>query len=181
MKKHTLILTVVAAALLGGALVFGQTTPSPSPSGSPIVNRDCIHQSQNTELYGFCGDKALMLKKIDALPVQLSERRVFVQITQGSSGGEVKYYERQEDGTFAVTQWDLADTFDLLATIDQSVFESKGLKCVGDQVKNVLIEKLGSGKAGHPLASSPSLNDAFAGSVNNASGKFIRTTMVILC
>jgi hypothetical protein len=181
MEKHTLILTVLAAALLGGASVYAQSTPSPSPTGSPIMGRDCVSQSQNTELYGFCGDKASMLEKIAALPVKLSERRVFVQVTQGSSGGEVKYYERQEDGTFTVTQWRVARTFDLLATIDKSVFDNKGLKCVGDQVKKILTQKLGPGKTVEPLTSSPSPKDAFGDSINNASGKFIRTTVVVLC
>ncbi len=96
MKNHTLILTVVAAALLGGASVYAQSTPTPTPT--PIViGWDCRSSSWNTELYGFCGGKTAMVEKIASLPVQLSQRRVFVQITQGSSSGEVKLYRAKRE------------------------------------------------------------------------------------
>lgn len=122
-----------------------------------------------------------MIEKLAKIPVQLSDRRVFVQITQGRSGGEVKLYERQEDGTFAVTQWAPPQTFDLLAKIDKSVFDNKGVKCVGKETKAILQKQLGPGKTVHPLAASASPQDAFADSVNNAPGDFVRTTIWILC
>ena len=180
MKNYVLIITL-AAALLGGASVYAQSTPSPSPSISPIMGRDCTNQSQNTELYGFCGGKAAMIQKLAKIPVQLSERRVFVQITQGRSGGEVKLYERQENGTFTVTKWGTPQTFDLLAKIDKSVFYNKGLKCVGKEATAILQKQLGPGKPSDPLAADASPEQAFTESVNNVSGDFVRTTVWILC
>ena len=183
MKKHTLILTVVAAALLGGASAYAQSTPSPSPSGSPVMGRDCVSQSQNTELYGFCGDKATILAKLAGLPAELVERRVFLQITQGSSSGEVKLYERQQDGKFTVTTWSAAQTSSLLADVDKTMFDNKGVNCVGEQVTAVLRKKLGKekGKVTTGVAAPETPSAAFSHSIKDASGDFVRTVMVFLC
>jgi hypothetical protein len=182
MKNDTLVFTVIAAALLGSASAYAQSTPSPSPSISPM-GRDCTQQSQNTELYGFCGAKASMLEKLAGLPAQLVERRVFVQITQGSSSGEVKLYERQQDGKFTVTTWSTAHTSALLADVDKTMFENKGVNCVGEQVTAVLRKKLGKEKAkvtpGVAAPETPAA--AFSHSIKEASGDFVRTVMIILC
>jgi len=122
-----------------------------------------------------------MIEKLAKIPVQLSERRVFVQITQGRSGGEVKLYERQEDGTFAVTQWAPPNTFELLAKIGKTVFDNKAEKGVGKKAKAIIEKKIGPGTPGHPLPASASPQEAFGDSVNNAQGDFVKTTVVVLC
>lgn len=122
-----------------------------------------------------------MIEKLAKIPVQLSERRVFAQVTQGRSGGEVKLYERQENGTFAVTRWVPRATFDLLAKIDKSLFDNKGVKCVGKGVKEILEKQLGPGKPSNPLPASASPQEAFGDSVTNAEGDFVKTTVVVLC
>jgi hypothetical protein len=181
MKNHTLILTVITAALLGGASAYAQSTPSPSPSGSPIMGRDCTNQSQNTELYGFCGAKAVTLEKIAGLPTEIVKRRVFIQITQGSSGGEVKLYERQKDDTFTVTTWSTPQTSGVLSDVDKTMFDNKGVNCVGEQVTVVLRKKLGKGNATLGVAAPETPAAAFSHSVKDAKGEFVRTVMVILC
>src|SRR6266513_760028 len=181
MKNHTLILTVVAAGLLIGASAYAQSTPT--PTSSPIVIAgDCRSSSWNTELYGFCGGKAAMIEKIASLPVQLSSRRVFVQITQGSSSGEVKLYERQGNNTFAVTKWKNAQTFKLLPKIDKAIFDNKGVNCVGEQVIAVLRKELGKpSEVTQDVEAPVSPAAAFSDSVQNATGEPIRTTVWILC
>src|SRR5437660_1253164 len=116
MKKHTLIVTLIAAALFIGMSAYSQSTPTPTPE----TKGGCNNSSWNTELYGFCGAKPAMIEKIARIPVNLSERRVFIQITQGSSSGEVKLYERQKDGKSTVTTWSTPETFGLLADIDKA-------------------------------------------------------------
>ena len=182
MNKQTLIVTVIAAALLGGASVQAQS-PSPSPSGSPTLTGDCVQQSQNTELYGFYGAKDSILEKLAGLPIEIVKRRVFVQITQGSSSGEVKLYVRQKDDTFTVTTWSTTQTSPVLADVDKTVFDNKGVNCVGEQVTAVLRAKLENEKVTETkgVASPETPAAAFSHSVKNAKGDFVRTVMVILC
>lgn len=122
-----------------------------------------------------------MLEKLANLPVQLLERRVFIQITQGSSNGEVKMYERQQDGTFTVTNWTVAKTFGLLAEIDKAVFDNQGVNCTGEQVTAVLREKLGDGKISKGVAAPVSPAAAFSHSVKDASGEFVSTEVLFFC
>src|SRR5947207_12832841 len=106
MKKHILVVTLIAAALFIVISAYAQSTPTPTPTSKG----GCLNASWNTELYGFCGAKPAILEKIARIPVKLSERRVFIQTTQGSSSGEMKLYDRQQDGKSTVTTWSIAET-----------------------------------------------------------------------
>jgi hypothetical protein len=178
MKKDTRIAILLAAALLGGAPVNAQ---NPTPTISPIMGRDCTQQSQNTEFYGFCGAKAVTLEKVEGLPTEIVKRRVFIQITQGSSSGEVKLYERQKDGTFTVTIWSTAQTSGVLGDVDKTMFENKGVNCVGEQVTAVLRKKLGTGNVTTGVAAPETPAAAFSHSIKDAKGEFVRTVVVVLC
>ena len=180
MKKHTLLLTVIVAAFLGGASVHAQS-PSPSPSGSPIIKWDCAASSQNTELYGFCGKKDSILEKVAGLPTEIVKRRVFIQITQGSSGGEVKLFERKENNKFTVTKWKSEETFKLLPKIDKAIFENKGVNCVGEQVIALLRKELKKPTEVTQDVEVPSPAAAFSDSVQSTIGEPVRTTVWILC
>ncbi|MGH7982020.1 MAG: hypothetical protein ACREFF_02605 [Candidatus Udaeobacter sp.] len=180
MKKHTLIVTVIAAAMFVGMSAYSQSTPTATPM--PDIKGGCNHSSWNTELYGFCGGKPAMIEKLANLPINLSERRVFLQVTQGSSSGEVKLYERQQDGTFTVTVWSDDQTFKLLPKIDKAIFDNKGVNCVGEQVTAVLRKELKKPtKVDTGVAAPETPAAAFKHSIEYASGEFIRTTIVILC
>jgi len=176
MNKYTIILTAAAAALFVGTSAYSQSTPTPTPTSKG----GCALARWNTELYGFCGAKPAMIEKLARLPVQLSERRVFIQITQGSSSGEVKLYERK-DGKFTVTKWSTGETFGLLADIDKAIFDNKGVNCVGAQVTDLLRKRLGDGKPAESVAPPVSPKAAFTHSVQDAPGEFVRTTIIILC
>jgi len=177
MKKHALIVTLIAAASLGGASVYAQS-PSPTPK---VLS--CLNSSWSPELYSFYGAKDTIVGKFANVPAKLSERRVFLQVTQGDSRADVKLYERQKDGTFTVTEWAssslLADI--LLADIDRAIVTNKGVNCVGEQVKAVLAKVLGEGKVSKAVPAPASPEAAFAHSVKEASGEFIKSTAIILC
>ena len=175
MKKHTLIVTLIAAALLGGASAYAQVA-SPTPK---VLS--CLLSSWSPELYSFYGAKDVIAEKLANIPAKLSERRVFLQVTQGDSGAYVKLYERQEDGTFTATEWATKQTSRLLADIDKEIVANKGVNCVGKQVTGVLAKALGKGKVSKAVPAPASPEAAFAHSVKEASGEFIKSTVIILC
>jgi hypothetical protein len=175
MKKNALIVTLIAAASLGGASVYAQY---PSPTPTPL---SCLLSSWSPELYSFYGAKETIAKKLANIPARLLERRVFLQVTQGDSGADVKLYERQEDGTFTVTKWTAKQTPRLLSDIDNAIVANKGVNCVGEQVKAVLKKELGKGEVSPPAAAPETPEAAFGHSVKEASGEFIKSTVIILC
>jgi hypothetical protein len=179
-KNHTLVLTVFAAALFISESAYAQYTPTPTTTPILIAG-DCRNSSSNTELYGFCGAKDMILKKLGGLPAEIVKRRVFLQITQGSSSGEVKLYERQGNGKFTVTTWSKGETSALLGDVDKTMFDNKGVNCVGEQVTAVLHNKLGEGSVTPDVDAPANPAAAFSHSIKNASGDFVRTVMVILC
>jgi hypothetical protein len=174
MKTHTLIVTLIAAALVGGASAHAQ-----EPSSDEQMR--CQASSWNPELYSFYGAKDTIAEKLAKIPAKLQERRIFLQVTQGDSSADVKLYERQENGTFTVTEWTTKQTSRLLADIDKEILANKGVNCVGEQVKGVLGKGLGKGRVTSGVAAPASPQAAFAHPVKEASGEFIKSTVVILC
>jgi hypothetical protein len=183
MKTSILIIASMSAALLGSA--FGEE-PSPSPSLSPSSATSpppsCNYASWNPEAYCFYGEKAKIVDKLSNLSTEkLSERRVFLQITQGESSSDIKLYVREKNGSFTVTEWKAQQTSHLLGELDRVIIANKGVNCVGEQIKSLLGKELKNGKASEGVAPPESFQAAFAHSVNEAKGEFIRSTVYLLC
>ena len=184
MKKHTLIVTLIASGSLAVAAAENPS-PSPTPAVSPTVGPKCPQSSSDVELYGFYGKKETVIEKVTTLPMNLAERRVFVQITQsGRTDGaqtDVKLFEQQQDGSFRVTEWAKAKSAGLFDEIDAAIVKNKGKACVGEAIKAVLTKKLGPGKPGATIAAPGSPKDAFGPSVQDASGDFIKSLVIFGC
>ncbi|MGP8199769.1 MAG: hypothetical protein ACLQU4_09745 [Limisphaerales bacterium] len=147
-----------------------------------FASSGCAAASWNPEVYTFYGAKANIVENISHIPVTLSERRVFVQITEDSSGvAEVKFYEKESGDTYTVRQWRTKDVAALLAEIDNAIFENKGVNCVGEQVKAILKRHLENETILTAVPAPESPKAAFTHSVNEATGDFIRTTIMVLC
>lgn len=166
MKKYALIVLLIAAALLGGTSANAQL---------------CTESSWNPELYTLYGAKASIVEKLGKLPLKLSERRVFLQVTQGDSSANIKLYEKQKDGTYTVTEWTAKQTAGLLSDIDKAIVANKGVNCVGEQVKAVLAKDLKNGKISKAVPAPATSAAAFAHAVKTATGEFIKCTIIILC
>jgi hypothetical protein len=196
MKKHSVIITLIAAGLFGAASAAPLPSNSPGPHDSqrPEAGNSekpeprtaaspgprCRYSSWNPEVYSFYGEKDVIVKKFATIPADLSDRRVFLQVTQGDSSADVKLYER-ENGTFTVTDWTTKKTSRLLTKIDEAIVANKGEHCVGEKVKLILRKDLGEGKVSTGFAVPDSAEEAFANPVHQASGDFIKTILIILC
>jgi hypothetical protein len=179
MKKHTLIGILIASSLVVRASAGTSPTPTASPVASP--GPGCKAASWSPEEYRFYGAKDTIVENLGKIRVELSERRIFVQITQGESSANVKLYEQQEDGTFTVTEWATKQTSHLLAEIDKAIVANKGVNCVGEQVKGVLAKELGKGRVVKAVSAPASLRAAFAHSIERAQGDFIGFVFIVLC
>ena len=189
MKKHILVVTIIAGASLA-AMAAENSSPSPSLAPSPSATPDgggprCTHNAASVEVHTFYGSKETLTEKVAKMPVDLSERRVFLQITQSgrtdSAMTDVKLFEQQKDGGFAITEWTKAKAPSLFDEMDHAIIKNKGEKCVGEAMKNVLTGKLGKGKLVVPLAAPTSPKDAFGPSVQDASGDFVKTIIIFGC
>jgi hypothetical protein len=178
MKKPTLICTLISAALLGSGAASAQ---SPTPTSTIGQNRECKNSSWNPELYSFYGARDTVVEKLANIPVKPSERRVFVQVTQGDSDISVKLWEQQTGGTFTVTEWTRKQIPRLLPDIDSAIIDNKGVNCVGEQVKKILLDELHQGRVKKEVPAPASPEAAFAHPVKEASGDFVKTTIVVLC
>jgi hypothetical protein len=186
MKKHILVVTLIAGASLAVAAAE-DPSPSPSPSPSPTAtpNLRCPQSSASVEVHGFYGSKETVTRKVAELPGNLSDRRVFLQLTKsGRTDGantDVKLFEQQGDGSFTVTEWRKVKAPRLFDEIDDSCLKNKGKHCVGEAIKAVLKDKLGEGKTAAPLTAPVSPKDAFAPSVQDASEDFIKSLVLFGC
>ncbi|MFL6536551.1 MAG: hypothetical protein ACJ8JD_00010 [Chthoniobacterales bacterium] len=126
-----------------------------------------------------------MTEKVTQMPVDLSERRVFLQVTQSArdegAKTDVKVFEKQKDGSFAITLWTKATARDLFDKLDDAIIKNKGKNCVGEAMRDVLTKTLGEGKTVTPLRPTTSPKDAFGPSVQDASGDFIKTIIIFGC
>jgi hypothetical protein len=182
MKKIILIVALMAAALVGSVLA---ETPLPAAVPQKTAGPTCKLYSRTPELYTFYGDKNTIVKQLAKIPANLSERRMFLQITQGVSRTDVELYEQQDNGKFKKTNWNTQKTtFALVSKIDHTIIANAGEHCVGAQIKALLNTELGVKPDTTPVPVENSPQAAFDDSVLNIPGTptdFIKTTLIILC
>ena len=129
MNKRILLVTLLVA-LLGStfAAEYSQTpTPTATPTRPPPKpSGACRNNAWNPETYGFYGAKKTILEKLPKIPetAPFADRRVFVQITEGESGVEVKLFERQDNGTFTTTVWTREKGGRLICDIDDRIMDN---------------------------------------------------------
>jgi hypothetical protein len=152
--------------------------PSTYPSASPLPSI-CNLASWSPESHTFYGRKETIIEKLANLSSP-SDHRVFIQVTQGDSSGNVRLYEKNNGGGYTVTEWSTPKTSQLLDEIDRAIVANKGVNCVGEQVKGVL-NKLGKGARHENVAAPESAKAAFAHPVKEAQGEFVKTTIILNC
>jgi hypothetical protein len=177
MKSYLLIALLVT---VGSVNVASGEDPSPNPTSTP-VGSNCNKQSWSPEMHTFYGSKDVILEKLGNWSAKPSEHRVFVQITQGPKGGDVKFFERSgSSGSYTVTEWSALETSKLVEALDKAIMANKGVNCVGEQMKAVL-EKLGKGTKTNDVAEPASVSAAFSHAVKEASSDFIKTVIIFGC
>ena len=192
MRKHVTIAAIVFVASFSAGfcqLPSLSPTPTATPLASAISSAPpaasatptvCLRQSWSPETHIFYGSQDIILKKLSDWSAKPSDHRVFVQVTQGKTSGNVKLFEQSNNGGYTVTEWSPRETSELIVALDKAIMANKGVNCVGEQMKAVL-KKLGKGKTVQGVAEPASASAAFAHAVKEAQGEFIKTAIIAGC
>ena len=141
----------------------------------------CKAYSWTPEVHDFYGDAESIIRKMDSLPVDLGDRRVYFLLVEHSQGAEVRFFERIDDTSVAVLSWCGATAGDLKARIADAILVNRGVHCIGEQTKNLILKAVDARPLGVvPAPVSP--RAAFAHTIRNC-GKdtFIRATAGLFC
>ncbi|MFE7129658.1 hypothetical protein ACFVIM_02235 [Streptomyces sp. NPDC057638] len=136
--------------------------------------------SWTPEVHDFYGDPEAILNKMDGLDMDLSNRRIFVLLTESESSAEIRFFEQAEEGSYKVSTWSGGSLDGMGGRISEVILANKGVMCVGEQTRATLAP-LGMTSQG-TVPAPANHRAAFAHTVR-AHGKetFTRATCALLC
>lgn len=178
MKTRNLF-AILLALLMATPAIFAQY-PSPTASASPPL-WGCRVSNWNPEIHTFYGKRADILEKLRTFPGNLSERRMFMDITETGPSATVKFYERQENGRYKTWTLKTSDASSVVHKIDRTIVKNKGEACVGEECRKLFRKELEGAKPEENVQVPESPADAFGGALGNDPEKFVRITIILLC
>lgn len=161
-------------------LQTSQATPTgTSTESTPTLG--CKAFSWSPEVHDLYGDAETILSKIDAMHMELDERRVYALLIETADSAEVRFFEQVDAENWAVFTWQGPDLGDLGAKLARCVLDNQGVHCVGEQVKALITDSVPVElQAVAPAPVSP--RAAFAHPLRaHGSKRFIRATTALLC
>lgn len=174
-------------AVVVSVLVVGICAALPAEEGSApftLSSRGdvgCDANSKAPEVIELYGDAATIVSKLEAMNLGLDKRRVYVLAVETAQGAELRLYERTRDGkSVTVKTWTGPSMGDLGPAIGDTLLKNKGVHCAGEQTIALISSKVKLG-AGEVVPAPASARAAFAHSVQNAKGDFVRATVYLLC
>lgn len=147
--------------------------------GTPTLG--CKTFSWSPEVHDLYGDAETILSKIDAMDMELDERRVYALLIETTDSAEVRFFEQVDGENWAVFAWQGSSLGDLGAKLSRRVLDNQGVHCVGEQVKALISSSVPVElQAVVPAPASP--RAAFAHPLRaHGSERFIRATTALLC
>jgi hypothetical protein len=167
MNKHIVMMTLIAVTLTGCA------------AHHMGVQSRCRQTSWNPEVHRYSGSKAKIIQELRSNTEQLSDRRVFTEVTKGKSSTDVRYFEQVQGDVFTLTEWKTPEGYDVVSKINKTIDEFKGKECVGEKVKELLQGDLKGGKVSKVTLHS--WEQAFAPAVIAAIGEPVKVIISLLC
>ncbi|CAM3848366.1 hypothetical protein KIPE111705_27910 [Kibdelosporangium persicum] len=140
----------------------------------------CTVFSWTPEVHDFYGDPASILHKIDNQDMALSDRRIFVLLTESEGRANVRFFEQVDGKNYSVSTW-TGDSLDgLNGRLADTILTNKGVHCVGEQVRALL------GSVDLELAATvpapANARAAFAHTIReHGEQTFTRATCALLC
>ena len=143
----------------------------------------CSTSSWNPEVISLYGDGESLTNKIDKYDLGLPERRAYVVLVETAKNAELRFYEKAEKGTVKVTKWK-GTANDLREQMNKTIFDNRGVNCVGEQVKALISKKTGLNimKANDVPVPAPANGKAAVSHIlKDNKDQFTRLTFFLLC
>ena len=141
----------------------------------------CFEASWSPEIHDLYGDAETILSKMDGLPMELGDRRVYALMVEGPTSAEVRFFEQVDPENWAILSWQGGKLGDLPSRLDEVVLKNRGIHCVGEQVKALLTSAVKLELQGIVPAPA-SARAAFAHPIRaHSKGEFVRASAALLC
>jgi hypothetical protein len=140
----------------------------------------CEEESWSPEVISFYGDAGTIVRKLGKFEMNLSGRRVFALLVEGSKDSEIRVYERSKPGLYSVSLWKGALTPTLRSNIDKAIIDNKGVHCVGEQTK-AIVGQMPELRTESDIPAPASATAAFAHPIRNMGDAYVRATVYLLC
>ncbi|MGH9752068.1 MAG: hypothetical protein ACREA2_04735 [Blastocatellia bacterium] len=172
-----------------------------APAKAPIHKRPqikggddpCVTQSFSPEVVTFYGDSTSVLSKLDKHTWDLSDRRVYMVLLETDQSAELSIFEKAQakDAQAAhqhgassyvnVGHWRGASAGDLREQLSNLTIENRGIACIGEQTKSIVMSKLSPEDLG-TIPAPVSIRAAFGHNIKKyGAGNYIRLTVFLFC
>ncbi|MGH9752067.1 MAG: hypothetical protein ACREA2_04730, partial [Blastocatellia bacterium] len=155
---------------------------------------ECLAQAFSPEVVTFYGDSTAVLSKLDKHTWDLSDRRVYMVLLETDQSAELSIFEKAQakDAQVAhhqhgassyvnVGHWRGASAGELREQLSTLAMENRGIACIGEQTKSIVMAKLSPENLG-PIPAPVSIRAAFGHNIKQyGAGNYIRLTVFLLC
>ena len=152
------------------------------PTNKPFLDAACSEASFAPEVQQFYGSVASIQRKLDETSIALEKRRVYVLLVETHSSAELTVFDRSsvEEPVVKVSQWQGRTVGDLREQLSSAILENKGIACIGEQSKRILLAKYSPAEIAR-IPAPVSARAAFSHLLNPYIGSYVRATVFLLC
>jgi hypothetical protein len=147
---------------------------------SAISGVGCEEESWSPEVISLYGDPDTIIRKLGKFEMNLSGRRVFALLVEGTKDAEVRVFERNSPGRYSVSLWKGSLSPTLRANVDKAIIDNKGVHCVGEQTK-AIVSQMPDMRIETDIPAPATATAAFSHPIRNLSGSYLRATVYLLC
>ncbi len=169
-------------------LPSGRKLPNLPKAGSPA----CAAQSFSPEVVTFYGDSTQVLSKLEKHAWDLSDRRVYLALVETDHSAELSIFEKaqakhaeaaHQHGAAPyvnVGHWRGSSAGDLREILANLTLENRGIACIGEQTKSIVMDKLSPQNLG-TIPAPATIRAAFGHNIRQYGANYIRLTIFLLC
>jgi hypothetical protein len=181
--KDLLLITVCGVLTALGAtppVQDGHSHDSAKPSAAKKPSVGCAKASFAPEVVTFYGDSKAVLEKLDGFQGHLEERRVYMFLAETAGSAEVALFERADGTNVRLSKWQGKSVGELRDRISTATLANRGIACIGEQVKSLVLRTLPTENMG-VIPAPVTLRAAFGHNVNAYGSDYLRVTIYLLC
>jgi len=140
----------------------------------------CRSASFSPEVITFYGDSKAVQEKLDSYQAHLEDRRVYMFVAETANSAEAMLFETSGDTNVHVSHWRGTSVSELCEQISTKVLANRGIACVGEQVKSLVLKALPTDDLG-VIPAPVTMRAAFGHNVKAYGNDYMRVTVYLLC